>query len=185
MKKGEACALPRAVVKYKFPPERAYDSKLLYGSSITKFRTSIITTRHYRAPEVIMGLGWSFASDIWSVGLIIAEFFMGRVIFQAQHNREQVAMMERLIGPFPKWMISASDPHTRTYFDRNGRVIFPEPGVDETTKYVDDVPSLSILIPPSKYPRMYEFVKACLSFDPNLRPTASEALSFDFLNIYE
>jgi len=33
----------------------------------------IVSTRHYRAPEVILGHGWSYPCDIWSVGCILVE----------------------------------------------------------------------------------------------------------------
>ncbi len=31
----------------------------------------------FRAPEVILGLGWSFPCDIWSVGCILVELLSG------------------------------------------------------------------------------------------------------------
>jgi serine/threonine protein kinase len=36
-------------------------------------KSRIVNTRQYRGPEVTLELGWSFASDIWSAGCIIAE----------------------------------------------------------------------------------------------------------------
>ncbi|KAF9607726.1 hypothetical protein IFM89_039217 [Coptis chinensis] len=33
----------------------------------------VVSTRHYRAPEVILGLGWNYACDLWSVGCILIE----------------------------------------------------------------------------------------------------------------
>ncbi len=33
--------------------------------------TAIVSTRHYRAPEVIFGSGWSYECDIWSLGCIM------------------------------------------------------------------------------------------------------------------
>ncbi len=39
--------------------------------------SSIVSTRHYRAPEVILGLGWSFPCDMWSVGCIMVELLTG------------------------------------------------------------------------------------------------------------
>ena len=36
-------------------------------------KSTIVNTRQYRGPEVILEIGWSFPSDIWSVGCIIAE----------------------------------------------------------------------------------------------------------------
>lgn len=36
-------------------------------------KTRIINTRQYRGPEVTLELGWSYPSDMWSAGCIIAE----------------------------------------------------------------------------------------------------------------
>lgn len=41
-------------------------------------KSTIINTRQYRGPEVTLEAGWSFPSDIWSVGCIIAEIYAGR-----------------------------------------------------------------------------------------------------------
>lgn len=53
-----------------------------------------MSTRHYRAPEIILGLGWSFPCDIWSIGCILVEFFTGDALFQTHDNLEHLAMME-------------------------------------------------------------------------------------------
>uniref|UniRef100_A0A3Q3EHL4 dual-specificity kinase n=1 Tax=Kryptolebias marmoratus TaxID=37003 RepID=A0A3Q3EHL4_KRYMA len=37
----------------------------------------IISTRHYRAPEVILELGWSHPCDVWSIGCILFEYYGG------------------------------------------------------------------------------------------------------------
>ncbi|XP_044721219.1 kinase [Hirsutella rhossiliensis] len=34
-----------------------------------EYHSSVVSTRHYRAPEIILGLGWSFPCDIWSIGI--------------------------------------------------------------------------------------------------------------------
>ena len=36
-------------------------------------KSRIVNTRQYRSPEVTLELGWSFPSDVWSAGCIIAE----------------------------------------------------------------------------------------------------------------
>ena len=43
--------------------------------------SSVINTRQYRAPEVILGLGWDTASDMWSVGCIVMECYVGELLF--------------------------------------------------------------------------------------------------------
>lgn len=54
----------------------------------------MVSTRHYRAPEIILGLGWSYPCDIWSIGCILVEFFTGDALFQTHDNLEHLAMME-------------------------------------------------------------------------------------------
>ena len=40
---------------------------------------TIIGTPHYMAPEVISGKGYNFLVDLWSVGVCLYEFMVGRV----------------------------------------------------------------------------------------------------------
>merc|ERR1712000_180120 len=63
-----------------------------------EYHSSVVSTRHYRAPEIILQLGWSFPCDIWSIGCIIVEFFTGDALFQTHDNLEHLAMMERVFG---------------------------------------------------------------------------------------
>ena len=43
--------------------------------------SSVINTRQYRAPEVILGLGWDMQSDVWSIGCIVMELYVGELLF--------------------------------------------------------------------------------------------------------
>ncbi|XP_028836275.1 dual specificity protein kinase CLK2b isoform X1 [Denticeps clupeoides] len=67
--------------------------------------SAVVSTRHYRAPEVILELGWSQPCDIWSIGCILFEYYQGITLFQTHDNREHLAMMERIRGPIPSQMI--------------------------------------------------------------------------------
>jgi hypothetical protein len=46
-----------------------------FGSATFEWEhhSSVVSTRHYRAPEVILELGWSHPCDVWSIGCIIFE----------------------------------------------------------------------------------------------------------------
>jgi len=73
------------------------DIRLIDFGSATfddEYHSSVVSTRHYRAPEIILQLGWSFPCDIWSIGCIIVEFFTGDALFQTHDNLEHLAMME-------------------------------------------------------------------------------------------
>ena len=43
--------------------------------------TTLIGTPHYMAPEVILGKGYSFPCDIWSIAIMMYEFICGKVPF--------------------------------------------------------------------------------------------------------
>lgn len=74
-----------------------------FGSTVfdSEFHPSVVSTRHYRAPEVVLGLGWSYPCDIWSIGCILVEFLAGEALFQTHENLEHLAIMERVLGPLP------------------------------------------------------------------------------------
>ncbi|KAG0067850.1 dual specificity protein kinase kns1, partial [Podila epicladia] len=92
--------------------------------------SSVVSTRHYRAPEIILGLGWSYPCDIWSVGCILIEFLTGEALFQTHDNLEHLAMMQSVLGPMPGKLIRASPKTTQKYFVDN-RLAYPN---DETKK---------------------------------------------------
>jgi dual-specificity kinase len=76
------------------------DIRLIDFGSATfdeEYHSSVVSTRHYRAPEIILSLGWSFPCDIWSIGCILVEFFTGDALFQTHDNLEHLAMMEMVV----------------------------------------------------------------------------------------
>lgn len=58
-------------------------------------KSRVINTRQYRGPEVILELGWSFPSDLWSVGCIIGEIYRGDLFFQTVRSVMLSPMGER------------------------------------------------------------------------------------------
>ena len=85
------------------------DIRLIDFGSATfedEYHSSVVSTRHYRAPEIILNLGWSFPCDIWSIGCILVEFFTGDALFQTHDNLEHLAMMEAVCdGRIPKEIV--------------------------------------------------------------------------------
>ena len=63
--------------------------------------SKVVSTRHYRAPEVIYGLPWNHKIDIWSIACILFEYYTGKTMFQTHDNCEHLAMMDKTIGSPP------------------------------------------------------------------------------------
>lgn len=57
-----------------------------------------IQSRFYRAPEIILGIPYTTAIDMWSFGAIIAELYTGFPLFPGESENEQLAYIMELYG---------------------------------------------------------------------------------------
>jgi dual specificity protein kinase YAK1 len=64
-----------------------------------------IQSRFYRSPEVLIGLPYDSAIDIWSLGCVAAELFLGLPILPGVHEHDQLGRVLEMIGPMPDWML--------------------------------------------------------------------------------
>ncbi|KAG5046189.1 hypothetical protein AAZX31_06G168000 [Glycine max] len=146
-------------------------------------QTYIVSTRHYRAPEVILGLGWSYPCDIWSVGCILVELCTGEALFQTHENLEHLAMMERVLGPIPQQMLKRVDRHAEKYV-RRGRLDWPEGAASrESIKAVMKLPRLQNIIMQHvdhSAGDLIHLLQGLLRYDPFERLTARDALRHSF-----
>ncbi|KAL9266274.1 Serine/threonine-protein kinase AFC2-like protein [Drosera capensis] len=143
----------------------------------------IVSTRHYRAPEVILGLGWSYPCDLWSVGCILAELCSGEALFQTHENLEHLAMMERVLGPLPEHMMRRADRHAAKYV-KDGRLNWPHGAVSrESIRAVQKLPRLQNLVMhhvDHSAGDLIDLLQGLLQYDPVMRMTAGEALGHAF-----
>ncbi|KOS19216.1 Dual specificity protein kinase lkh1 [Escovopsis weberi] len=152
-----------------------------------EYHSSVVSTRHYRAPEIILGLGWSFPCDIWSIGCILVEFYTGDALFQTHDNLEHLAMMEAVVGSRidPSLVQAVNKMSTRgggnqasKYFKRL-KLDYPTP---ETTRgsrrFVKAMKLLNEIIPPSNtfFRNFLDLLRKIFVYDPAQRITAKQAL---------
>ncbi|KAI8356536.1 kinase-like domain-containing protein [Mortierella sp. GBAus27b] len=150
--------------------------------------STVVSTRHYRAPEIILGLGWSYPCDIWSIGCILVEFLTGEALFQTHDNLEHLAMMQAVLGAIPDRLSRASNKSAQKYFVQ-GRLDYPN---DETKrnsrKYVKALkPLKDYVVPTSNRAENLNFASALkdllgklLTYDPEQRITAAQALKHPY-----
>lgn len=65
------------------------DFGLARTAGTTFMMTPYVVTRYYRAPEVILGMGYTENVDIWSVGCIMGEMIRGGVLFPGTDHIDQ------------------------------------------------------------------------------------------------
>lgn len=153
-----------------------------------EYHSSVVSTRHYRAPEIILGLGWSFPCDIWSIGCILVEFFTGDALFQTHDNLEHLAMMESVCG-------MRLDTHliqqVNTLAKRNGgnsaakffkrlKLDYPQPETTRASRrFVKAMKRLEEIIPAENNKfcsNFLDLLKKIFVYDPADRITAKQAL---------
>ena len=79
-----------------------------------EMKSSIVNTRQYRAPEVILRLGWSFPSDCWSLGCILAELYVVTIdacVWAAVGESARALSFSLLINP-SSFSLSLSPSHS-------------------------------------------------------------------------
>jgi mitogen-activated protein kinase 15 len=61
--------------------------------------TEYVATRWYRAPEILLGSSkYTKAVDMWSVGCILGEMFVGKAIFPGNSTLNQIERILELLG---------------------------------------------------------------------------------------
>ncbi|KAL2509362.1 Serine/threonine-protein kinase AFC1 [Forsythia ovata] len=144
----------------------------------------VVSTRHYRAPEVILGLGWNYPCDMWSIGCILVELCSGEALFQTHENLEHLAMMERVLGPLPQHMMMRADRQAEKYFRRGAKLDWPEGATSrESMRAVWKLPCLQNLIMQHvdhSAGDLINLLQGLLQYDPAERLKAREALSHPF-----
>ncbi|XP_072279203.1 mitogen-activated protein kinase 8 [Pyxicephalus adspersus] len=142
--------------------------------------TPYVVTRYYRAPEVILGMGYKENVDIWSVGCILGEMIKGGVLFPGTDHIDQWnKVIEQLGTPCPEFM-KKLQPTVRTYVENRPKYagysfekLFPDvlfPADSEHNKL--------------KASQARDLLSKMLVIDASKRISVDEALQHPYINVW-
>lgn len=142
--------------------------------------TPYVVTRYYRAPEVILGMGYGENVDVWSVGCIFGELIRGRVLFPGADHIDQWTRIIELLGTPDPQFLSRLQTTVRSYVENRPKY---QP-VPFETLFADN------MFPPGADNARLTAAKArdllarMLVIDPEKRISVDDALSHEYVNVW-
>ncbi|KAI4884664.1 hypothetical protein NFI96_015360, partial [Prochilodus magdalenae] len=142
--------------------------------------TPYVVTRYYRAPEVILGMGYQANVDVWSIGCIMAEMVRGSVLFPGTDHIDQWnKVIEQLGTPSQEFMMKLNQS-VRTYVENRPRYA----GYSFEKLFPD------VLFPADsdhnrlKASQARDLLSKMLVIDASKRISVDEALQHPYINVW-
>ena len=76
-----------------------------------------IQSRFYRSPEVLLGIPYDLAIDMWSLGCILVEMHTGEPLFSGKDEFDQVCKIVEVLGIPPAHVLDSAS-RTEKYFEK-------------------------------------------------------------------
>ncbi|XP_056590619.1 homeodomain-interacting protein kinase 1 isoform X2 [Triplophysa dalaica] len=110
------------------PIRQPYRVKVIDFGSASHVSKAVCSTylqsRYYRAPEIILGLPFCEAIDMWSLGCVIAELFLGWPLYPGASEYDQIRYISQTQGLPPEYLLSAGTKTSR-FFNRGPDSSYP------------------------------------------------------------
>ena len=155
-------------------PRRSEIRVIDYGSSCYENEKvyTYIQSRFYRSPEVILGMDYNMAIDMWSLGCILVEMHTGYPIFPGENEQDQLACMMEVLGVPDRALLERST-RRKLFFDSTGA---PRPVVNSRGhRRRPNTKSLATAAR-TRDELFLDLIAQCLAWDPARRITADAAL---------
>ncbi|OAD74249.1 serine/threonine protein kinase Prp4 [Phycomyces blakesleeanus NRRL 1555(-)] len=159
--------------------------------------TPYLVSRFYRAPEIVLGLTYDYAIDVWSAACTLYELFTGKILFPGRSNNQMLKYMMELKGRFPNKMLRKGQ-FAAHHFDSDFNFMAVE--CDRLTKK-EVIKKMSFVKPTRDIKSrvmaassagvtedegrlllaFIDFLEKCLALSPDKRMTPKEALVHPFI----
>jgi homeodomain interacting protein kinase len=169
--------------------------------------STYLQSRYYRAPEILLGLPYCESIDMWSLGCVIAELFLGWPLYPGSSEYDQIRYISQTQG-LPSEHILTTATKTKRFFNREicethypfWRLKSPEEHENETgvkskeaRKYIfnclddmgqinvpTDIDGTELIAEKIDRHELIDLLKNMLMLDQDRRITPSEALNHPF-----
>lgn len=150
-----------------------------FGSSCFEHEKiyTYIQSRFYRSPEVILGMNYHMAIDMWSLGCILAELKTGFPIFPGENEQEQLSCIMEVLGLPDKDFVNRSS-RKRLFFDSTGA---PRPVVNSKGRRRRPGTKTLAQVLRCDDELFVDFVAKCLMWDPERRIKPQNAMRHPFI----
>lgn len=140
--------------------------------TLVGFMTEYVATRWYRAPEIMLTFQeYTTAIDIWSCGCILAELVSGKPLFPGRDYHHQLWLILEVTGtPSFEDIECIKSARAKQYI------------ANLPTK--PKMPWQIALGKQNLNPQMVDLLERMLTFNPNKRISAAEALTHPYLSTY-
>ncbi|KAL3267050.1 hypothetical protein HHI36_011192 [Cryptolaemus montrouzieri] len=195
------------------PVRQPYRVKVIDFGSASHVSKAVCNTylqsRYYRAPEIILGLPFCEAIDMWSLGCVVAELFLGWPLYPGSSEYDQIRYISQTQGLPTEQMLNNASKTTK-FFYRDMDSTYPfwrlktpeeheaETGIKskEARKYIfnclDDIGQVNVptdleggqlLAEKVDRKEFIDLLKRMLTMDQERRTTPGEALNHPFVRL--
>nr|QYW07098.1 G-type cyclin-dependent kinase 2 [Dimocarpus longan] len=144
-----------------------------YGNPLKSY-TTLVVTLWYRAPELLLGMKkYSTAVDMWSVGCIMAELLAKKPLFDGKREVEQIDKIFKTLGTPTEtiWPGFSELPGAKANFVKQPYNLLRK-----------RFPATSFTGSPVLSESGYDLLNKLLTYDPDKRITADDALNHDWFH---